>query len=248
MLKFSIITPTLNQSKYIRQTIESVLSQDYENKELIVVDGGSVDSTIDILNEYKNIKWISEQDSGAANAINKGMKMSGGDIVTWLNSDDYYDVNILKEIADIFEHNPDVGIVYGNLTFVDETGKVLWKDYTTGYDLDTLIHKNADAIRQPCTFFRKTLFDLAGGLDESFTCVFDYDLFIKMMKITVTKYVNRNFAFYRDYSDTLTRKFMRKQGREIIKVSMKNNARIYDKIVISSFIKKVLFPKIFFRK
>ncbi len=246
MYKFSIITPTLNQSKYIRQTIESVLSQDYENKELIVVDGGSSDGTQDILKEYKEIKWISEPDSGAANALNKGFNMADGDVIAWLNSDDYYDKNAIRLIANVFGTDESIDLVYGNLTFVDEDGKVLFYDTTEEYKLDTLVRKCADIVRQPCTFFKKELLLRTGFLDESLKCVFDYDLFIRLLRFARPKHIDVNIAFYRDYKDTLTRKFIRRQGSEIIKVSRRNGARIYDKIVLSSFVKKVLFPDFFY--
>lgn len=246
MYKFSIITPTLNQSKYIRQTIDSVLLQDYENLELIVVDGGSSDGTLDILKEYREIKWISEPDSGAANALNKGFKMADGDIIAWLNSDDYYDENAISTIAKVFESDENADLVYGNLTFVDEKGNVLFCNRTEEYKLETLVRKYADIVRQPCTFFKKELLDKTGYLDESLKCVFDYDLFVRFLRSAHPKHIDANIAFYRDYKDTLTRKYIRRQGKEIIKVSRRNGARIYDKIVLSSFIKKILFPDFFY--
>lgn len=246
MYRFSIITPTLNQSKYIRQMIESVLSQDYENKELIVIDGGSSDGTQNILSEYKEIIWISEPDTGAANALNKGFKIAGGDIIAWLNSDDYYDKNAIKTISKVFEIDENLDLVYGNLTFVDEFGKKLLYEKTEEYKLETLVRKYADIVRQPCTFFKRELLDKVGCLDESLKCVFDYDIFIRFLKIARPKYVDANIAFYRDYKDTLTRKFIRRQGKEIIKVSRRNGARIYDKIVLSSLIKKILLPDFFY--
>lgn len=248
MIKFSIITPTLNQGSFIEQTIKSVLSQDYKDKELIVVDGGSTDATLDILRKYKEVKWISEPDTGAANAINKGLKMAGGDVVAWLNSDDFYDKDTLSIVADEFEKHPDAGIVYGNLTFVNEHGEILWNDHTAEYSRDVLLRRNADMVRQPCTFFRKKLFDEMGDLDESLKCVFDYDLIVRFLGSAYPKYVNTNLAFYRDYADTLTRKYIRKQGKEIIKVAVRNGARFYDRIVLSSLIKKILLPWIFFNK
>jgi glycosyltransferase involved in cell wall biosynthesis len=127
-LEFSIITPSYNQGKFIRDTIESILSQDYKNIEHIVIDGQSTDNTIEILNEYPHLIWISEQDKGAANAINKGVCIAKGDIIAWINSDDYYEKNVFNDIARVFEENPEISFVYGNLIFVNETKKILHID------------------------------------------------------------------------------------------------------------------------
>ncbi len=101
-LKFSIVTPSLNQGRFIRDTIESVLNQNYQNFEHIVIDGGSNDDTINILKEYAHLKWTSEKDNGPTDAINKGFKLATGDIFTWLNSDDYFEKNIFKDVVKEF--------------------------------------------------------------------------------------------------------------------------------------------------
>jgi glycosyltransferase involved in cell wall biosynthesis len=247
-LKLSIITPTLNQGKYIRDTIESVLSQNNCNIEHIVIDGGSKDNTLQILKEYKHLKWISEPDSGPANAINKGIEMANGEILTWINSDDYYEKDVLGNIVNVFNKNPEIKLVYGNLTFVNLQKKVLKIDKTEKYDLFTFIHKNADSVRQPCTFFSKSLYLNVGGLNEKLKYVFDYDLFIKMLMLVNPYYINENIAFYREYNETLTRKNLRKQGMEIIKIARKYGAKLWDEIIIKSIIKKILFSKLFYLK
>ena len=118
-LKFSIITPSLNQGRFIRDNIESVLAQKYELMEHIIIDGGSSDNTLKILSEYKHLIWKSEKDLGPADAINKGLRIATGDIVAWINSDDFYEIGIFDIINNIFE-NKKFEIVIGNLTFVDE--------------------------------------------------------------------------------------------------------------------------------
>jgi glycosyltransferase involved in cell wall biosynthesis len=246
-LKFSIITPSYNQGRFIKDTIESVISQNYNNVEHIVVDGGSTDDTIEILKSYSHLKWISEKDKGAANAINKGVSIAKGDIIAWINSDDYYEVNVFDDIAKRFEEDSEISFVYGNLTYIDEKRNILIADKTEEFIVENIIHKNADSLRQPCSFFKKSLFEKVGCLDEKLKCVFDYDLFIKMLLITKPHYLNKNLAYYREYGDTLTRKNIKTQGMEIIKVSRKYGAKYYDRIVFTSFIKKVLFDKYFYK-
>jgi glycosyltransferase involved in cell wall biosynthesis len=245
-LKFSIITPSFNSEKYIYDTIEYVLSQNYNEIEHIVIDGGSTDGTIEILKKNTHLKWLSEPDKGAAEAINKGLKMASGKIVAWINSDDYFEKNILKDVLNVFNDNDNIDIVYGNLTFVNEDKSVIRAETTEKYDLNYLIHKNADAIRQPCTFFRRRLLEKIGLLDEKLKCAFDYDFILRFLLNSESYYINRNLAYYRDYENTLTRKYLKLQGIEIIKIARKYGAKIFDKIVLSNFVKKVMFSKIFF--
>ena len=111
----SIVTPSFNQGRFIRETIESVLSQDYPAIEYMVIDGGSTDETVSILKSYGNrIFWISEPDSGQSDAINKGWKRATGEILTWLNSDDVYLPGAIAKAADYLQRHPNVGVVYGD--------------------------------------------------------------------------------------------------------------------------------------
>ena len=118
-LKFSVITPSFNNAQYIEQTIKSVLEQNYPNFEHIVIDGGSTDGTVEILKKHSHLKWVSEKDEGQADALNKGFRMATGDIIAWINSDDWYEPNIFGNIAEWFERNPDKNIVMGDCNLID---------------------------------------------------------------------------------------------------------------------------------
>jgi glycosyltransferase involved in cell wall biosynthesis len=243
-LKISIITPSFNHEKYIRDTIESVLNQNYSNFEHIVIDGGSLDKTIEILKEYKHLKWISEKDNGPVEAIIKGFKMSSGNIFTWLNSDDYFEKNIFKDIAEAFKYEK-TRIIVGNMMLVGPNRNILFENnYNDIYYLDYLVRINSDIIRQPSTFFRKELFYEVGGFDYSLKLVWDYDLFLKMLKTSKPKFVNKLFAYQRIYETTLSRSSLRRQALEIFKVSRRNGARLCDKINYL-ILKRFLFPSLY---
>ncbi len=241
-LKISIITPSFNQGRFIRDTIESVLNQNYSNFEHIVIDGGSTDETIDILKSFPHLKWVSEPDSGAANAINKGFSMVRGDVLTWLNSDDYFENNIFKYIEELFLKYGLDKIIIGSLTWVDANKQLIGVDKNHRITREFLIHKNADLLRQPCMFYSTDLFRKSGGLNESLRLVFDYELFIKMLSLAVPIYVDKNLAYQRDYPETLSRSLARRQAIEIFKVSRRNGGRIFDKINLR-IIKKLIFRK-----
>jgi glycosyltransferase involved in cell wall biosynthesis len=241
--KFSIITPSYNQGLFIRNTIESVMNQNYENFEHIVIDGGSTDNTIDILKEYPHLIWISEKDNGPAHAINKGYKLATGDITTWLNSDDFFADNIFNKIADIFLKNPDAKIICGMIKNINLKGEVIYiKNLDLPFSYNYLINISADIIKQPATFYTRDLYNEVNGLDESLKLVFDYELFIKMLKKSKPILVNEVFAYQRDYDTTLSRKFMRTQAVEIFRVSRKYNGRLLSRLNIVN-IRKIFFPK-----
>jgi len=241
-LKISIITPSLNHGKYIKDCIESVLKQGYSNFEHIIVDGDSSDNTDEVLKKYSHVKIIKEKDTGPSSAINKGFGMATGEIVGWLNADDYYDKNVFSKINSVFEKDNDTGFVYGNLTFVDINKKIILKDITKKFNYRSLIDESPD-IRQPSSFYKTSLVKKVNYLDENLKIVFDYDLFIKLSKITDPIYLDENIAFYRDYSDTITRKNVRKQALEILKVSRRYKGKLISqitRIVLYRLIKGVL--------
>lgn len=244
-IKFSIITPSFNNAHFIVDTIESVLNQTYKNFEYIIIDGGSNDDTVNILKKYKTVKWISEKDGGSADAINKGLKLITGDYVAWINSDDYYEPDALFNVNESIKESG-AGLIYGNLNYVDYEKKLIRNDKTHVYDLNYLLNHDADIIRQPATFFKSDLLLKTGNLNTNLKCVFDYDFIIQYLKVTEPYYINKTLANYRDHNNTLTRRNISTQGKEIIKVSLENGGRYFSKLILKNLIKKVLFKKYYF--
>jgi len=215
-LKFSIITPTLNQASYIEDTIKSVLNQNYDNFEHIIIDGGSKDGTLDILKKYKHLKWVSEKDTGQSNAINKGFKMASGEVVAWLNSDDYYDVNAFQYVNEFF-NNTNCKVLFGDITYIDENGKKLFNLSGDDISFEKLL-KYPDNVRQPSTFWKRSVIEDIGLLNESLHLVMDLDLFLRIGKKYEFKYLNKNLSYFRYYKDNKTLSMLRRQTFEMYAV------------------------------
>ena len=123
----SIVTPSYNQARYLEYTIRSVMEQDYPNIEYIIVDGGSNDGSAEIIRRYSErlAWWVSEKDHGQTDAINKGFAHARGEILAWLNSDDTYEINAVREAVAFLREQPQVGLVYGDANFIDENGHMI---------------------------------------------------------------------------------------------------------------------------
>ncbi len=162
----SIVTPSFNQAQYLEKTIQSVLNQDYPNLEYIVIDGGSTDGSVEIIKKYENqiTHWVSEPDQGQTDAINKGFEVATGEILAWLNSDDLYYPNAIKDAVDYLVDKPLVSMVYGDCDFIDGFGQVFGKFDARQTNYKRLMRGNGN-IPQPAAFWRKDLWDKVGPLD-----------------------------------------------------------------------------------
>ncbi|HQV94448.1 MAG TPA: glycosyltransferase family 2 protein, partial [Anaerolineales bacterium] len=217
----SIITPSFNQARYLEQTIQSVLGQDYPRIEYIVVDGASTDGSVEIIEKYgrrggvsppKITWWISEKDSGQADAINKGLVRATGDIVAWLNSDDYYLPSAVSAAMKLFEENPEVVLVYGNMLAVDEYGNPFnmlnYKQLTLQ---DLLCFQ---IIGQPAVFFRRSVLEKTGMLDSTFHFLLDHHLWIRIAQHGKILHVNQTWAAARYHAEAKNRAKAAEFGRE----------------------------------
>jgi len=188
-LKFSIIVPSYNQGDFISQTIDSILNQDYKNVEILVIDGGSTDSTIEVLKKYgENIFWLSEKDRGQTHAINKGLALAKGDIITFINSDDYYLDGTLENVARRFQSNKGKFWLTGDYIIVNEQGeriqllvgkyKAFFRKFIS-FNLLTVLNP----INQPSTFFRRELIQKLQHFKEELHYTMDYEFYLRAIKI-----------------------------------------------------------------
>lgn len=194
-MKISIVIPSYNYGQYIEKAILSVLSQDYSDKELIVIDGGSTDDTINILKKYDDkIKWISEKDKGQADAINKGLWMSSGDIFAYLNADDYYESNIFSDIAHIFESDKSVTLIYGNCRTIspNKSNNIEINIPPKKINHNNLL-RNGNLTYQPATFFRADALKKAGGIGD-YHYMMEYDMNLKALKYGEACYLDKILA------------------------------------------------------
>lgn len=182
-LKISVITPSFNQAGFIRKTVESVVTQNYEHCEYLIQDSCSTDGTGEILNliNHENIEIYIEKDSGQANAINRGFSKSSGDLMAWLNSDDIYLPGTFNYVVNFFNANPNVDVIYGHRVLIDENDFEIGRWILPRHDGE--VNYYADFIPQETLFWRRSIWEKAGGsLDEKFNFALDWDLLLRFQQ------------------------------------------------------------------
>lgn len=203
----SVVTPSYDSASFIEETIMSIKNQTYSNIEHIIMDGGSTDGTLDIIKKYEgtyNMRWISQPDKGQSDAINKGWQSSGGEILSWLNSDDTYLPQAVETAVKFLNDYPDVSVVYGDCNMINEQGEIIGRFPAHEFDLEEMLCREL-MIAQPAAFFRREILDKVGFLDIDLYYAMDFDLWVRIaISGLKLKYIPQLLASFRVYPETKT--------------------------------------------
>ena len=176
---FSIVTPSFNQGRFIRDCIESVRSQHDVDTEHIIVDACSTDETLSILKTHPHLRWVSEPDKGQTDAIIKGFLKATGNWLMWLNADDYLLPGVLKKVQQFIESHSDADVVYGDCTFVSEDGTPIRTKREGDFDFNMLLLYGC-YIPSTATFYRRSIVEKGFLLDPSYKVCMDFEFFLKL--------------------------------------------------------------------
>ena len=246
----SVVTPSYNQAQYLEGTILSVLGQSYKPIEYIIIDGGSTDGSLEIIEKYADqlAYWVSEKDKGQTDALNKGFAVAHGSILAWLNSDDIYKPEAVAESVDYLVDHPQVGMVYGDLDFIDENDRVIGKFPAAQTDLKRL-RRGYVHIPQPSAFFRAEVWHKVAPLDDSFYFAMDYDLWVRLARLTEFKYLpGKMWASFRLHSGAKTISADDRCWPEMLRVHYRDGGKTLSPMVMKYLFRKIAAPFINWRR
>lgn len=200
----SIVTPSFNQAPFLEATIRSVLAQDYPRVEYTVIDGGSEDGSLAILERYSTrlASWVSEPDRGQSDAINKGLRQAGGEIVAWLNSDDLYMPGTICAAVEALTHHPEAGMVYADGLLIDREGRLLDRHKYGRYSLLDLLC--FEVLLQPTVFMRRSVLEAVGYLSDEYDLILDHELWVRIASSYPIVHVQGFWAAERTYPEAKT--------------------------------------------
>jgi glycosyltransferase involved in cell wall biosynthesis len=197
----SIVVPSFNQGRFIAETLKSCLQQSYRPIEILVEDGGSTDDTISVLRsiDAPELRWVSEPDEGVVDAVNKGLRRAKGEILTIQSSDDLFLDGAIEAAVEALDHDPTVGLVYGNVELIDEESRVIGADIQGPFDL-AMYFGRMMYVPQPGTFFSRKALEAVGGWRNEFSYTADADLWFRIALHFRVRKLNRVTARYRYHS------------------------------------------------
>jgi len=215
-VKISVIVPSFNQARFLRRTLESVLSQSGVEKEILVFDAGSTDGSLEILQSFgPEIRWVSEPDKGQTDAINKGLRVATGEVHCYLNSDDIFHPGALAKIRDFFDANREARLVYGDGDHIDEDDRVTEPYYNEAHDYRRLLE--ICYICQPATFWRREVTREFGLFDDMLHYAMDYEYWLRVASVEPLYYLRgERLAGSRMYADNKTMSKRVEVHREIL--------------------------------
>lgn len=231
----TIVTPSYNQGQFIEETIISVLNQTYKKIQYIIVDGGSTDNTMEVVNKYRDRidVIIHEKDNGQTDAINKGFKLAKGELVGWINSDDILYSKCVEKIVELYTANPEGAIFYCSfLDWIDESGSFITKRKINIPNRNYLLNKNTTIIQQG-SFYSNNIIKKINYLDDSIFYCMDLDLWLRLLKFGNIYSLNeKSYSAFRVYPGTKTDTGKRKFLKDIKKTVLKNGGNWYSKNIL----------------
>lgn len=240
----SIITPSFNQARYLEETIQSVLGQNYPRIEYIIIDGGSTDGSVEIIKKYeeKLAYWVSERDKGQTDAINKGFNRAKGEILAWLNSDDTYNPGAVDAAVHFLMQNPEYALVYSDCNYMDERGVKIGAFPAAQTDYQKL-RRGYVHIPQQTMFFRAKYWKQLGPLDSSFYFAMDYDLWVRIAKQAPLKYLpGQAWANFRIHTSSKTNINDERGWKEMLRVHYREGGSFFSPIVAKYYLRKIIGP------
>ena len=219
----SIVTPTLNQARYLEETIRSVEEQDYPRVEHLVIDGGSTDGTLEILSRHPQLRWVSGPDGGQAHAIGRGFELASGRIFAWLNSDDLYLPGAVAEAVDALSGG-NCALVYGGWRQIDEHGTVLKDVHPKPWDHNALLER-MNFVPQPAAFFTREAYESVGGIDTRYRYAMDLDLWMRLGARFNVCCIDPILAAFRLHPESKTMAEYDSFAREVVQASRRNGGR-----------------------
>ncbi len=222
----TIVTTTFNSINTVRDTIESVLTQGYPRLEHLIVDGGSTDGTMDLVRSYPHLKWVSEKDRGHYDAMNKGVRMSTGDVICILNSDDCFTPGTLLKVGQAFATHPAWDALFGNLVFVDSHGKPIYARDEIPYNYNVLRYTGILYVNHQALFVRRSVHDRIGYYsDDKYVNCCDYDFILRLGRMGCrVGHLKERVVHYRyhDHGQSADMRIARNMLREVAIIRMEN--------------------------
>ncbi len=237
-VKFSIIIPSLNSKLYLDQCLKSIFNQSYKNYEIIVIDGGSKDGTVELLKSCQNkIKWISESDNGQADAINKGIKLSSGNWITWQNSDDYFENNnALSFFLKAINSNKTKKLFIGNINLVNSKGEILRDIKYFKPFFYSLLYEGMTLTNQAC-FWNRELNSKLGFL-KNMRINFDYEWFLRILKNfpDCGFHINRTIGCFRLHKNQKTQNQTQKDSKNLNQIKIEYGYKKYYSVLFRPYL------------
>lgn len=249
MLKVSIITVCFNSLSSLEKSIQSIIYQDYKNIEYIIVDGSSTDGSIDLINKYRDYisKFISEPDNGLYYAMNKGLDLATGDVITFLNSDDFYiNNNIISDIANIFLKE-NINFLYADLLILSKHSNLRFSRYYSGFKSLNNLAKYGLMPPHPTFFISREVYNSIGFFNTKFTIAADFDLFVRISQYSDLRYFYLNFPIIIMANNGISNKGFASKliiQKEIASSCVENNVNTY----FFSFLIKIFYKLLQFNR